>query len=171
MRISIIWLFVFGLTAATAATASGGKVQTRILQCAQLPDDVERLACFDEVAESLSTPVSQVYSFKPEAFFLATEIRVHPAVSEYSINVGNFLDLMRAAVVDETDHVRIDGWERKGESYILHFVLRHSGQVEFVYHGEGKERFSVMTSVIIGGRVMDPDQFIFNIAAMVPEEK
>lgn len=151
--------------------ADAGTVKQRILQCALLESDNERLACFDAISADLMPKDSNISYIKPAQEFLDAEIRVDPEISEYSLTVKDLINMMHSAVVDEEDHINVKGWEQKGSSYQLHFVMRQNGHVDFEFHKGPGSSFALIKSAMVANEPILPAQFIFVIAAMVPDTK
>ncbi len=134
--------------------------------CAAIVDESERLACYDLIARRVTPRDSGDY-VEPTPDFLESELRVRAEVSEFTLAVSDFVDMLEHAVTDEGQRVVVHGWTRHGARYVLHITMREPLEVVFIHHRNTQSgNFSVLQPVVMNGVRRGAEAFLVIVAAM-----
>ncbi|WP_455204058.1 hypothetical protein [Kaarinaea lacus] len=142
-------------------------VEVELLRCANISNANQRLECFDKLASSTKKSRDVRYIQPPEEF-LKSELRVNADKSEYKLTIKDFLDLIKAAKIDNGQRITVLGWQQDEEGYVLVIKIRSQTNVRFKYSHSEKENYSVLQPVVIDNVQRAPSVFIYNVAAMSP---
>ena len=170
------------LSLAVAASVSAANFNAEaLLSCAQVQSEQQRLDCFDTVVlrmrQSQSSGSDNSIDAKttliadPSSTLLASKLRVDRNQDDFDLTVAQFLDLIKVAVLDEGSPIEILGWQRVDkQQYTLWLDLRGRTGLVFQLYPQTGSAISVLQSVTMQNRLVDPGMFIMNIAAMGPDE-
>jgi hypothetical protein len=140
-----------------------GQMETRFMSCAQIKSDLERLTCFDKLAEELSAEKT-VY-VKPPQQFLDSQLRVDPEKSDFDLTIDQFVQLIRSAKMEDGQPVVVNGWSVHPRGYTLSIQMNSSVQLVFVFEPRKNNKVSVLQPVLIKGIETDPEVFVMTMAA------
>jgi hypothetical protein len=147
-----------------------GQIETRLIECARLQSAVERLDCYDELANSLQSTSdgADMLYVQPPQEFLAAQLRVAPENSDFDLTVNKFLLLIQNATMDNGRPILIKGWRMEKTGYSLQLKMKSPVSLMFSYEPGGNSKITVLQPVHRQGVVVDPELFVMNIAAMSP---
>jgi len=173
-------------------TATG--ISREIEQCASIKHADLRLACYDTLSgrHHLSTNAvigksnlikeSQHVTtngdtrhtpyIKPSQAFLRSELVVTPWVSEYAINISDFIKLLASAVQDDGNKIVIQGWTRHDDRYVLDITMKSAVKLIFKPSpaSDTTTSYSLLESVKSEQGITDASLFVMTIATMAPDE-
>lgn len=173
-RLLILFLFLVAALAVNAATAETSLTK-KLAHCAALGSDLARLACYDELARNVLSNASQSHSFdriQPPATFLDSRLVAETWKAEYKLTVRGFVELIAHAVMDNKKRVTVQGWSRDERDYVLNITMRTPVRLHFLPRESANDNtpMSLLREVTMDGYTISAEEFILNIAAMVPDE-
>lgn len=169
--------FSLFLTAASAANAvpQTNALTEQLVHCAALSDNRQRLACYDDLARSVTSDTGQSQSLdfiQPPASFLDSRLVAVRWRTDYKLTVRGFVELISQAVTGDGKKVTVQGWTRDERHYILHITVRRPVKLRFLPREGAKQGppMSLLKEVTMDGQTVSAEEFIMVIAAMVPFE-
>lgn len=172
--------FISLLLFLSAAPAANGAPDTtalteQLVHCATLSDNRQRLACYDDLARSLTSNTGQSQSIdfiQPPASFLDSRLVAVRWKTDYKLTVRSFVDLISQAVTGEGRKVTVQGWTRDKHQYVLHITVRTPVKLQFLPREDAKQGppMTLLQEVTMDGQTVSAEEFIMVIAAMVPFE-
>lgn len=168
LPVSILFIVFFSLI---TSLAHGASPATTITQCSKISDTAQRLSCYDHLAQEQNQSSKPEY-IQPEAAFLDSQLVVTPWVAEYTLSVRDFAKLIAQAEFDGGKKIKIHGWARDGDDYILNITMRSPLQLRFSPRITASQAIpmSLLRKVMIDGEPTNASQFVMVIAAMVPDK-
>jgi len=163
---------------AVNAAAYGASAETtlprQMARCAELGNDRQRLACYDELARNAASSAGRSQGpvrIQPPASFLDSHLVAVPWKAEYHLTVRDFVRLITHAVMDSGKHVIVQGWSRDRHDYVLSITMRSPLELHFLPResATGDISMSLLREVTMDGYAIDAGQFIMIIAAMAPD--
>lgn len=173
-RLVLSLLLLATVPAINGATAASSLTQ-QLTDCAVLVSDDARLACYDELARTTSANVSQSHHvdfIQPPVTLLDSRLVTEAWKAEYTLTLRGLVELLAKAVMDNKQHVTIQGWSRENRDYVLHITMRTPVELHFLPRepSEASMPMSLLRDVIMDGHTVDAGQFVLITAAMVPDE-
>ena len=109
----------------------------------------------------------------PEKQFLGSELMVRAGVSEVGLSVGQFVELLKKAQMDNGKTPEVQGWTREDNIYTLHVKMKKPLELKFTHilSAPANGVFSVLSPIEQGGEEIQPMQFVMLVASMVPNTK
>lgn len=173
-RLYVLFLFLVAVSEVTGASAEPSLSQQLTL-CSALGNDQARLACYDGLARNASRNTDQfnrIDRIQPPAKFLDSRLVAEPWKAEYNLTVRGFVDLISQAVMDNKKRVTVQGWSRDKLDYVLNITMRTPVMLHFSLRepAMGNVQMSLLRDVTMEGYTISAEEFIFIIAAMVPNK-
>ena len=165
-------LFAVSLSIASLSHASNTELNAAVRQCAGETDSLKRLVCYDDLAKKFNLNAKQEY-IHPDQDFLSSKLVVKPWEPEYSLSIADFVQLISSAVLEDGTKVKVRGWTRQDDRYVLDIVMRSPVKLTFLPADENevKQNLSLLEPVVIKGRKTEASQFVMVIATMVPDSQ
>ena len=162
----LVALIIGGLSHGNAS-----ELKNDIKDCAREQTAINRLDCYDKLAEKYELTTTQNYIEPPEEF-LSSKLTVTPWHNDYTLTVKDFINLIESAVMDDGEKIEIHGWTRQGHDYVLNITMRRPLRLRFLPFETATNDIplSLLRSLIVDGETTDPELFITTIASMVPEK-
>lgn len=163
-------LFAVTLSVASLSHTGNTELNSAVRQCAGESDSLKRLVCYDNMAQKFNLNAAKEY-IDPDKAFLSSKLVVTPWEPEYSLSIADFVKLISSAVLEDGSKVKVKGWTRSDDRYVLDIVMRAPVKLTFLPASEDsvKENMSLLEPVIIKGRETEASQFVMVIATMVPD--
>lgn len=109
----------------------------------------------------------------PEKQFLGSELMVRAGISEVGLSVGQFVELLKKAQMDNGKTPEVQGWTREDNVYTLHVKMKKPLELKFTHilSAPANGAFSVLSPIEQGGEEIQPMHFVMLVASMVPNSK
>lgn len=108
----------------------------------------------------------------PDDTFLQSELMVRAGISEVGLSVGQFVEVLNLAKMDNGRSPELKGWTKEDNEYTLHVVMKQPVELKFTYMlaPPVSGRASVLAPVRVGIEEVPAMQFLLTLLAMVPEQ-
>ena len=173
-----LFLSLLLLTVVPAVNSASAEttLSQQLARCTALSNDQARLACFDALARNVSTyagPSHRLDLIQPPATFLDSQLVAEAWKTEYKLTVRSFVELISHAVLENKQHVTVQGWSRDKHEYVLHITLRTPVKLHFLPREAANDNspMSLLREVTMDGYTISAEEFIDIIAAMDSDEK
>lgn len=152
--------------------AGASTLEVDMLTCAKLIKSDTRLACYDSLANSLQT-VPKIKYIQPSKQFLDSSLVTTPWVTDFSLTINGFVDLISRAVAENNKKIIINGWTRQDQLYVLSIDMGVPVELKFQQHSidAATPAMSLLKAPLYKGQTMNAELFVFTIASMVPDKK
>ncbi len=173
-RLVLVLLSLTAVPALNGASAATALTQ-QLARCAALGSDDARLACYDELARTTASNISQsrhVDFIQPPVTLLDSRLVTEAWKADYTLTLRGLVDLLAKAVMENKQRVTIQGWSRENRDYVLHLTMSTPVELHFLPResSEASMPMSLLREVVMDGHTLDAGQFILITAAMVPDE-
>ena len=164
------YLIAATLAVAAMSHASLPELNNAVRNCAVQTDSLKRLVCYDSLAEKFELNKNPDY-IQPDKKFLSSKLVVTPWKPEYTLSVKDFVNLISSAVLEDGSKIKVKGWTRDDDRYVLSIVMRAPIKLTFLPADKKqvKENMSLLEPVLVQGRETEASQFVMVIATMVPD--
>lgn len=156
----------------THASGQESELEKGLKRCSNKQAALDRLNCYDRLVEKHQLVVKQKY-IRPPAKFLSSKLTATPWHDEYKLTVEDFVNLIKAAVMEDGEKIDVHGWTKQGRDYVLNITMRRPLHLRFLPFESATDEIplSLLRKLIIDGEATDPELFITTIASMVPDKK
>lgn len=109
---------------------------------------------------------------QPDERFLRSELMVRPGISEVGLSVGQFVEALKLAKMDNGRSPELKGWTKNDNEYTLSVVMKQPIELKFTHllapPISGKA--SVLAPIQAGLEELPAMQFLLSVIAMIPEQ-
>lgn len=109
---------------------------------------------------------------QPDDHFLKSELMVRPGISEVGLSVGQFVQVLEKAVMDNGKSPQMKGWTKEENEYTLHLVMKQPVELKFTHllHPPINGQASVLSPIQVGLEQVPALQFLMSVLKMVPAQ-
>lgn len=170
VKFNVVLVFGAGFLLAASVQAHA-QTEPSLLSCSKIESDSERLSCYDRLVNEIygtgkahTDSHAKVLYIQPPQEFLASELRVDPAKSDFDLTIQQFIELIKSAKLENGQPVVIDGWSMQDQGFVLNIQMKSPVQLLFEF-GPQHNEYSVLQPVSVKGAKVDAALFVMNMAA------
>jgi len=172
IKINSLTFLLCLLTLSWANGVLASSLKENIINCLDLKDSAQRLACYDSIASALH-PAPKVVYIQPSKRFLNSRLVTTPWETDLSLTIAGFVELLSQAVMSNNKKITINGWTKQDQLYVLNINMGEPVELKFQPRGMGADTpsMSLLQKPFYKGDNINAELFVFTIASMIPEKK